>query len=475
MKPNHMAGVYARDYVTDYTSFENDDLMVFAEGNGQLEYEQKHVYAGSERIEQFTDKGNWERTLYVHEDVMGNTRYYTKANGQSFAELTYDAWGMPESPNKLLNNDHGNYVFATFTGHIYDTTLDIYFAEARFYDANNRTWLAVDPVKDGGNWYQYCYSNPTTYYDPTGLWGMVTSTKQALLAGSEIEPALFWRQRDFFNGNWWQNEDDLTTAYEMLLKEPQSRNMTIITLAMDYNYFDYFGYANTRVYALQALIGEGRTGVYDPATMTTLRNVLLSQYAEFDFEDPELTPDTLKAIRNWYDNSSEIGKQGTYIWENGWGNIISGTLLMGAGYYATRPVKGWSVRASDFTKPETESNGTARRTGADRSAKYSDTWQSGSVKDAINKFASGSEPVYTDSGKIIYRNNSTGIEVVYDSNGNYYRIVDTNLTGRRTALDINGNKIPNNVLTEKGTQRGITQSEYNAISHFNNTDLDFGK
>ena len=157
--------------MTDYTSFENDDLMVFAQGNGQLEYEQKHVYAGSERIEQFTDKGNWERTLYVHEDVMGNTRYYTKANGQSFAELTYDAWGMPESPNKLLNNDHGNYVFATFTGHIYDTTLDIYFAEARFYDANSRTWLAMDPVKDGGNWYQYCYSNPTTYYDPTGLAG----------------------------------------------------------------------------------------------------------------------------------------------------------------------------------------------------------------------------------------------------------------------------------------------------------------
>ena len=113
---------------------------------------------------------------------MGNTRYYTKANGQSFAELTYDAWGMPESPNKLLNNDHGNYVFATFTGHIYDTTLDIYFAEARFYDANNRTWLAMDPIKDGLNWYQYCYNNPTTYWDPLGL--KSTGSKQAQLSGS---------------------------------------------------------------------------------------------------------------------------------------------------------------------------------------------------------------------------------------------------------------------------------------------------
>ena len=179
----HAGKVYARDYVIDYTSFENDDLMVFAEGNGQLEYEQKHVYAGSERIEQFTDKGNWERTLYVHEDVMGNTRYYTKANGQSFAELTYDAWGMPESPDKLLNNDHGNYVSATFTGHIYDTTLDIYFAEARFYDANNRTWLAMDPVKDGGNWYQYCYGDPINYFDPNGLWVLAFGYEVALSFG----------------------------------------------------------------------------------------------------------------------------------------------------------------------------------------------------------------------------------------------------------------------------------------------------
>lgn len=167
----HAGQVYERDYVIDYTSFENDDLYVYAMGNGQLEYEQLHVYAGSERIEQFTERGNgnWERTLYVHEDVMGNTRYYTKTNGQSFAELEYDAWGMPASPNKLLNNDHGNYVFATFTGHIYDTTLDIYFAEARFYDANNRQWLSMDPVKDGLNWYLYCGANPTTYWDPTGL------------------------------------------------------------------------------------------------------------------------------------------------------------------------------------------------------------------------------------------------------------------------------------------------------------------
>lgn len=34
-----------------------------------------------------------------------------------------------------------------------------------------------------------------------------------------------------------------------------------------------------------------------------------------------------------------------------------------------------------------------------------------------------------------------------------YRIVDTNLSGKRTALDIDGNRLPNNIQTEQGTQR----------------------
>ena len=100
---------------------------------------------------------------------MGNTRYYTKDNGQSFAELEYDVWGAVTSPGKLTNNDNGNFAAPVFTGHPYDTVLDIYFAEARFYDANHRQWMSVDPIKSGLNWYLYANGNPATYWDPTGL------------------------------------------------------------------------------------------------------------------------------------------------------------------------------------------------------------------------------------------------------------------------------------------------------------------
>lgn len=66
--------------------------------------------------------------------------------------------------------------------------------------------------------------------------------------------------------------------------------------------------------------------------MATLRNVLLSQNAEFDFEMPEITPYTLKAIRNWYDNSSVIGRKGTYIWENDLDEIVNGIFLAELAY-----------------------------------------------------------------------------------------------------------------------------------------------
>ncbi len=166
MQTTHSGQVYDREFVIDYNSFERNDLMVFSAGY----YEQKHIYtAWGERMEQFTERGSWDRLLYVHEDIMGNTRYYTKDNGQSFAELEYDVWGAVTSPSKLTNNDNGNFAAAVFTGHPYDTVLDIYFAEARFYDAKYRQWMSSDPIKSGLNWYLYVEANPATFFDPRRL------------------------------------------------------------------------------------------------------------------------------------------------------------------------------------------------------------------------------------------------------------------------------------------------------------------
>ena len=202
--------MYDREFVIDYNSFERNDLMVFSAGY----YEQKHIYtAWGERMEQLTERGSWDRLLYVHEDIMGNTRYYTKDNGQSFAELEYDVWGAVTSPSKLTNNDNGNFAAAVFTGHPYDTVLDIYFAEARFYDANHRQWMSVDPIKSGLNWYLYCYANPATYWDPDG-W-------EAIIIGTDVITDV-----SVINGKIYADMNDVAKAYGGTAQMKQTANLS---------------------------------------------------------------------------------------------------------------------------------------------------------------------------------------------------------------------------------------------------------
>ena len=77
------------------------------------------------------------------------------------------------------------------------------------------------------------------------------------------------------------------------------------------------------------------------------------------------------------------------------------------------------------TAPKTKSSTTTVNNGATRAAKYSLEWGDASLNEAINRFAPNVEPVITAKGKIIYNNQETGISVVYDKNGNYFRIEDT--------------------------------------------------
>lgn len=187
--------VLDRDYVIDYTSVEHNDLAVFA--NGYYEhglysdalYEQKNLYANGSFIEQYyhqfnNQNGNGEKWAlhYVHEDIRGSVVRYSAENPAysdpyydasfykefNYEEHVYDDWGAVQESRGYLNDGKTTVVEPNFTGHTYDSVLELYFADARFYDANNRQWMSVDPVKSGLNWYQYCYSNPQKYFDPDG-------------------------------------------------------------------------------------------------------------------------------------------------------------------------------------------------------------------------------------------------------------------------------------------------------------------
>jgi len=106
--------------------------------------------------------------------------------------------------------------------------------------------------------------------------------------------------------------------------------------------------------------------------------------------------------------------------------------------------------------------------GAARAKQYSSGWGDASLNEAINKFAPDAEAVQNGS-KVIYKNDQTGVQIVYDEAGNYFRIQDTKVVGKRSYTDMNGT-IPANKVRENGTQTGRSQAEYNQITHFNNSD-----
>ena len=106
--------------------------------------------------------------------------------------------------------------------------------------------------------------------------------------------------------------------------------------------------------------------------------------------------------------------------------------------------------------------------GAIRAMQYSSQWENASLTEAINRFAPKAKPIETSKGKVIYSNNETGVSIVYDKNGNYFRIEDTTKPRGRNYLDINGNDMNNEIVN--GKQRGRNRADYQRVTHFNNTD-----
>ena len=115
-----------------------------------------------------------------------------------------------------------------------------------------------------------------------------------------------------------------------------------------------------------------------------------------------------------------------------------------------------------------ESGSKTVKNGATRAAQYSSEWGDASLQEAIDKFAPNVEPVVTSKGKFIYNNQETGISVVYDKNGNYFRIEDTTRPRGRNYLDIDGNDMNNEVVN--GKTRGRSRADYQRVTHFNNSD-----
>ncbi len=77
-----------------------------------------------------------------------------------------DVWGRRKEEEE--SGGSGLQGQLRYTSYSFDPVIGKYFAQARFYDAEQGRMMGKDPVKRGVNGYPYCDNDPVNYVDPTG-------------------------------------------------------------------------------------------------------------------------------------------------------------------------------------------------------------------------------------------------------------------------------------------------------------------
>ena len=178
-----------KQFVVDYTSPTFEPLMEH-EVNG-LDY--RYVY-GNDRLSvnitgvetssgNLIENGNQLR-LYYHMDYLGTTDYLTSPVSLKVTSWThYNEWGEITHNAVLKTGKRELDLVKRYATHDYDAVLGMYYAKARFYDAENRRFAAVDPVLNASEYdikeyiehpiqmvpYLYVIDNPLVYVDPMGM------------------------------------------------------------------------------------------------------------------------------------------------------------------------------------------------------------------------------------------------------------------------------------------------------------------
>jgi len=99
-------------------------------------------------------------------DYLGtNSSLYSSSETVS-ATRQYDAFGNLVGSSSSSSNPFG---FAGNWGYQNDSDSGLKLLGHRYYDASTGRFLTRDPIKDGRNWYAYCWNSPVNAIDPNGL------------------------------------------------------------------------------------------------------------------------------------------------------------------------------------------------------------------------------------------------------------------------------------------------------------------
>jgi RHS repeat-associated protein len=105
-------------------------------------------------------------------DRLGTVGDLVNNSGTVIDHIDYSAFGQVLAQTNSANGDR-----FTFAGMQYDATTQMYFDQARYYDASSGRFISQDPLQfqsNTENFYAYTSNSPTDFTDPSGLgaWGV---------------------------------------------------------------------------------------------------------------------------------------------------------------------------------------------------------------------------------------------------------------------------------------------------------------
>jgi RHS repeat-associated protein len=123
----------------------------------------------------------WD-TYYFEKNLQGDVVAVYDTNGTKLISYVYDAWGAMGTAysNGGLNTTATKNPFR-YRGYYYDSDLELYYLNSRYYDANtgrfinadDTAYLGADGTSLSYNLFAYCKNNPVMGCDPTGHFGLV--------------------------------------------------------------------------------------------------------------------------------------------------------------------------------------------------------------------------------------------------------------------------------------------------------------
>ena len=125
--------------------------------------------------------GNEKDTYYYILNQQGDVIRIVDTSGKTVAEYTYNGWGEILNVSNAKGSEIGTLNPIRYRGYYYDSELNMYYLQSRYYDPVMKRMIASDDESlttgatlNNNNLFAYCDNNPVNRADTEGeCWNVV--------------------------------------------------------------------------------------------------------------------------------------------------------------------------------------------------------------------------------------------------------------------------------------------------------------